>query len=405
MNSEEETATRHALFTSIMQKDADGSVYYKSQQIGEEELSKTQKVSILQELFTQKPHIFLERYHQHIEQEFLPLFDATNPDQNFYLHLIQTQNGSNSKSNAATIRNRRYLAMQALRKEGSYFSNEKMREREPNLFDLMVSPYLDDSEKLHLRPTIEVNDSNRSEFSRLLEQFDETQRIADRKERFLENYRRIVDNSDSTDRFISHVSHRFLEEDEEEREIHEQEAEQFQMEFDSSDEEGKEAEAHRQKAVAAKKREEYHSDFKKKMDKLAQNHQQAVATAIETKAAEDVASEALSSMHVSKPQSATNPEEECGGEPEAAAEWSSGDEDEQMPTGYQREQLYAEFVSVMEERFLDGKDAEFFDYSAVDSGQQIDDKILDQDMEDEYFDSEEPDWITHEISIVFPQGF
>jgi hypothetical protein len=35
-----------------------------------------------------------------------------------------------------------------LREEGNYFSNEKMREREPALFDLMVGQYLNDKGEL-----------------------------------------------------------------------------------------------------------------------------------------------------------------------------------------------------------------------------------------------------------------
>lgn len=71
---------------------------------------------------------------------------------------------------------------------------------------------------------------------------------------------------------------------------------------------------------------------------------------------------------------------------------SSGDEDESRPTGVKREQLYEEFVSMMEQRFLDGKDTQFFDYSVLNGDEaQKADKIREQDMEDEYFDSEEPD--------------
>lgn len=71
-------------------------------------------------------------------------------------------------------------------------------------------------------------------------------------------------------------------------------------------------------------------------------------------------------------------------------EWSSGDEDESKPTGFSRDQLYEEFISMMEERFLKGDDKQFFDYSQIDNMSNFD-RIKDQDMEDEYFDSEEPD--------------
>lgn len=66
---------------------------------------------------------------------------------------------------------------------------------------------------------------------------------------------------------------------------------------------------------------------------------------------------------------------------------SSGDEDERQATGVPRESLYDEFVSMMEERFLSGKDEQFFDYSAVDNSDQSKEfqRIREQDMEDAYF--------------------
>jgi hypothetical protein len=43
----------------------------------------------------------------------------------------------------------------------------------------------------------------------------------------------------------------------------------------------------------------------------------------------------------------------------------------------------------MEQRFLDGFDLKFFDYSRIDAGEEFD-KIKDQDLEDAYFADEEP---------------
>lgn len=45
----------------------------------------------------------------------------------------------------------------------------------------------------------------------------------------------------------------------------------------------------------------------------------------------------------------------------------------------------------MEQRFLDGLDSEFYDYSQIDDRwDESTDKIRDQDLEDAYFDEEEP---------------
>ena len=59
------------LFESIIEVgNGNHNIFYKSQQIGEEELSSAQKIAILEELFRQEPHTFLERYHSFIEPGF-----------------------------------------------------------------------------------------------------------------------------------------------------------------------------------------------------------------------------------------------------------------------------------------------------------------------------------------------
>ena len=69
------------------------------------------------------------------------LFDENSPAQKYFLDLIKARP---TRPNLHQIRNRRYLELQKLQAEGQYFSNEKMREREPFLFDMMVGQYLDD---------------------------------------------------------------------------------------------------------------------------------------------------------------------------------------------------------------------------------------------------------------------
>ena len=54
------------MFESIAKIEYD-EVYYKSQQKDEKELSKMQKIKILEKLYQENAHIFLERYHQFID--------------------------------------------------------------------------------------------------------------------------------------------------------------------------------------------------------------------------------------------------------------------------------------------------------------------------------------------------
>ena len=76
-------------------------------------------------------------------------------------------------------------------------------------------------------------------------------------------------------------------------------------------------------------------------------------------------------------------EEDIRFEKETGEEDSEGAESDMDE--YPKELLKSEFMSIMERRFLDGEDGEFFDYSA----NQTDDKIEEQDLEDKYFASED----------------
>ncbi|KAJ3260227.1 hypothetical protein HDU77_001460 [Chytriomyces hyalinus] len=54
-----------------------------------------------------------------------------------------------------------------------------------------------------------------------------------------------------------------------------------------------------------------------------------------------------------------------------------------------RDELRTEFVRIMKEKFLDGRDQEFFDYSHVDENSEYDDFVeVGRDAEERYFDEE-----------------
>lgn len=54
---------------------------------------------------------------------------------------------------------------------------------------------------------------------------------------------------------------------------------------------------------------------------------------------------------------------------------------------YPQELMRAELVSLMEQRFLAGEDAEFYDYEKESSNVELD-KIRERDLEDAYFDED-----------------
>lgn len=53
--------------------------------------------------------------------------------------------------------------------------------------------------------------------------------------------------------------------------------------------------------------------------------------------------------------------------------------------------LKEEFKHLMQERFIEGEEKDYFDYSMVDTNEEYDDlQVRGQDEEDAYFDQEEP---------------
>lgn len=70
----------------------------------------------------------------------------------------------------------------------------------------------------------------------------------------------------------------------------------------------------------------------------------------------------------------------------------------------ERLMLRREFLSVVQARFLEGKD-EDFDYSTVDHNEQYDSlNLRERDIEDDYFDTEDPTWCELETGGVEDEG-
>jgi len=358
---------------------------------------KKKKIAILGELFKSKPQLFLERYHNLITQEFLCLFDGEEGSYTRFLLDNIRQNSLLSGANRSntTTRNRRYLAMLNLRNEGSYFSNEKMREREPQLFHKMVGKYYDDE-----RPTLKVSSSPsipRQNGYNVVEvnNDDENRRVSDTREFYLNDQQQTTDepasqlypptSSDQIDRFLCHVNNRIIEAENTGGECG------GDVEMDSSSSsEGDE--------VAGNEWGEFGHEIRK-------IYKRDLATAVTTKQirrAKLLVGQKFSRMRISRDEKLHQQNghhiddndtgnNRVGGCQEYDDELpSSDDENEHETFSVKRDRKLAEFVALMEQRFINGLDGEFFDYSTVDSGSHNNDRIMNQDIEDSYFDEEEP---------------
>lgn len=73
--------------------------------------------------------------------EFIDCFPKNDRCQP-YLDLISARK---DQDNNRLVRNRRFMALQKLKDNGEYFSLEKMRERAPHHWDLMIGDHIPDS--------------------------------------------------------------------------------------------------------------------------------------------------------------------------------------------------------------------------------------------------------------------
>eukprot|EP00041_Stephanoeca_diplocostata_P011291 m.183714 g.183714 ORF g.183714 m.183714 type:complete len:190 (+) comp18485_c0_seq1:770-1339(+) len=93
----------------------------------------------------------------------------------------------------------------------------------------------------------------------------------------------------------------------------------------------------------------------------------------------------LPRYHSQQQQNEFVPEEDTDSESEVEAR----DTDKAALQAGEKGRLFGEFERLMRERFLNGDDSDFFDYSTVDNNVLLDDDaITDQDAEDVYFDDD-----------------
>eukprot|EP00116_Pleurobrachia_bachei_P011928 sb/3472190/ len=81
-------------------------------------------------------------------------------------------------------------------------------------------------------------------------------------------------------------------------------------------------------------------------------------------------------------------------------------EDEMAQSGTDKEDLKEQFKSTMIERFLNGQDTTFVDYSAIDNNEEYDDmQLKTQDEEDAYFDESDEEGATHPETTIDDREF
>ena len=103
-----------------------------SQQRNEPDLTREQKHEILHSLYTKTPANFIYRFGFSITDDQLKQHFDPNAD---YIRQLLTFNRHKIRAN------RRYTYMQQLLTDGTYFSDEAMKERSPLLYEQMIGKY------------------------------------------------------------------------------------------------------------------------------------------------------------------------------------------------------------------------------------------------------------------------
>ncbi|XP_072169028.1 coiled-coil domain-containing protein 97-like [Diadema setosum] len=130
----------------------------KNQQRDEEELPTDEREKILEDLFKRNPAVFLERYHLYLCEDDIPCFDHVSAVYEVQFYLKEAQKRLSAGKASVLVKNRRYEALKKLESEGSYFSDDEMRSRDPLMYEQLVGQYLTDEELNDTRAKIDPSD-------------------------------------------------------------------------------------------------------------------------------------------------------------------------------------------------------------------------------------------------------
>ena len=119
---------------SMFNRICSSNIVIASQQRNEPDLTDEQKHDILHHLYITSPDKFIFRFGSLLTDDELKEYFDPNAD---YIRQIATPNRHKRRTN------RRYTYMQQLLTNGTYFSDEAMKERSPLLYEQMIGRYND----------------------------------------------------------------------------------------------------------------------------------------------------------------------------------------------------------------------------------------------------------------------
>ncbi|KFM57550.1 Coiled-coil domain-containing protein 97, partial [Stegodyphus mimosarum] len=142
--SDEISLMRNSILDCVAKSDG----FFKSQQVGEIDLTIAEKREIASNLLGRNVPLFLQRYWKYIKLEDVPFFDSHQADYEVNFYLTEIRKNHNCRSNKVRVRNRRYEALKKMVEEGKYFSDAEMRKRSPFLYDQLIGQHLTENERI-----------------------------------------------------------------------------------------------------------------------------------------------------------------------------------------------------------------------------------------------------------------
>ena len=132
---------KRSLLDSILEKVILSDKIIKTQQRDEPDLTKSEKIAILTELIQRLPGSFLMRFGAVLDEEHLTYFNYCQD------HEVQYRLKELRTPQPSSFRNRRYRAIKVLTSTTSYFDEDSMKERYPDLYEHYIGQYLTKEQK------------------------------------------------------------------------------------------------------------------------------------------------------------------------------------------------------------------------------------------------------------------
>lgn len=131
----------------MFQRIIDSGIAVKSQQKNEANLTETEKLEYLQDVYHKNRERFLLKYGKYLNLSDLENFDDADQTSDLCYYVQKLRGNIDPKENPSSkFKNRRYNYLQKILKNSDYFSDEEMKFRNPLLYRQYIEQYKTEDE-------------------------------------------------------------------------------------------------------------------------------------------------------------------------------------------------------------------------------------------------------------------